>query len=82
MKKINNRDNLHQRLDRSLKDIRNLSNNFLREGVRLSKLKHRGLPCIKCLRPTANNYAELELNRDGDGPDLCWGNCETEEQNQ
>ncbi len=75
-------NNLHQRLNNSLKDIKNLSNLFFNEGTRLSTLKHRGPPCADCKRPIANNYAYLELNQDGDGPDLCWGDCEMEARNQ
>ena len=82
MKKINDRINLHQRLDKALKEVRGLSNLILNEGVRLSKLRHRGHPCADCKRPTASLCAHHELDQDGDGPDLCWGNCEIEEQNQ
>jgi hypothetical protein len=59
------------------RSIDHLATQYIADSVRLSDRDHRGQPCPTCRRPQANKLAHQELTEPGDGPDLCWGGCDT-----
>jgi hypothetical protein len=73
---------IDKKLDNKFQDLiirlKRYGGKFVREGMRLSERHHRGRQCKTCKLPEANNSAHTELINDGDGPDLCWGYCNYE----
>ncbi len=70
------RTSLHEEMRDLVHQMYRVTNQILENGVRLSLREHRGRPCIMCKRPIVNDMGSAYEYRDGDAPDLCWGNCD------
>ncbi len=70
--------NLREQFHEKMRELEVLVGTLFDSSVRLSHREHRGKMCRTCHRPTANDLATQELLGEGDGPDLCWGNCDAD----